>query len=113
MGKEDILSKKHPLEKALLHTCTRKNGAPAKRAYLHYFRLKKIGPFINCLNFQVRNHDMKMIFILMQIKLIFPAKVLHLASFWKREFMTSDYTRSSVRYVVFSKPPGQQFKSDK
>ena len=53
---------------------------------------------------------MKMIFILMQIELIFTAKVLHLASFWKREFMTSDYTRSSVRYVVFSKLPGQQFK---
>ena len=31
--------------------------------------------------------DMKMIFILMQIKLTFTKKVLHLASFWKWEFL--------------------------
>ena len=30
---------------------------------------------------------MEMIFILMQIKLIFTGKVVHLASFWKWEFM--------------------------
>ena len=49
-----------------------------------------------------------MIFILMQIKLILTAKVFHLASFWKWEFLelgNALWLYEELRYVVFWRIP--------
>ena len=69
-----------------IHTCLL-FGVLCNKSYINHFQITKITKPLFQSNSKCKATDMKMIFILMQIKLIFTRRVLHLALFWKWEVL--------------------------